>query len=215
MRIFRILQVLMLVTLVCNAHVTSANNTTETNLRLLVLGDSLAAGYGLAANEAFPVVLEHALRRAGHHVTVINAGISGDTTAGGLARLSWALADNPHLVIVELGGNDALRGLPPKETEANLDAILGRLSNAGLRVILTGMRAPRNMGEQYASEFDKIFPRLARKYKTPFYPFFLDGVALNPNLNQPDGIHPNASGVIEIVSRILPVVESVIRSIQE
>ena len=181
--------------------------------RLLVLGDSLTSGYGLAAKYAFPVQLEKVLQQAGHKVTVINAGVSGDTTAGGLARLGWALADDPHLVIVELGGNDALRGLPPEETFANLDAILGQLREAGVPVLLAGMRAPRNLGEHYTTAFDQIYPELARQHAICFYPFFLDGVALVPALNQADGIHPNASGVAVIVERILPVVDSVLRSI--
>lgn len=182
-----------------------ANNTAEPAKRLLVLGDSLTAGYGLVEEEAFPVQLEKALQRSGHKVTVINAGVSGDTSAGGLARLEWALADAPDLVIVELGGNDALRGLPPKETFTNLDAILERLKAAGILVILAGMKAPRNLGDDYTTAFDQIYPQLASKHKVSFYPFFLDGVALDPALNQADGIHPSAAGVRVIVDRMLAV----------
>lgn len=189
-----------------------ANNTADSAIRLLVLGDSLTAGYGLAEEEAFPVQLEKALQQAGHKVIVINAGVSGDTTAGGLARLEWALADAPQLVVVELGGNDALRGLPPAETFANLDAILERLSAAGVQIILAGMQAPRNLGEHYTTAFDQIYPRLAKKYNVTFYPFFLDGVAFEPALNQSDGIHPNALGVGIIVDRMMPVLERVLRS---
>lgn len=215
MRVYKIHLVLFLVVFACSAQATLANDTAESGRRLLVLGDSLAAGYGLAAEESFPAQLEKALLQAGYHLKVINAGVSGDTTAGGLARLSWALADAPHLVIVELGGNDALRGLPPEETAANLDAILQHLTANGTSVLLAGMRAPRNMGKEYTAAFDQVFPTLARKYQVAFYPFFLDGVALVPFLNQPDGIHPNAAGVAVIVSRILPVVESILRAAKE
>lgn len=202
----------LLLALTCSVQPSWANNTAESLKRLLVLGDSLTAGYGLSAEEAFPAQLEKALRRAGHKITVINAGVSGDTSAGGLARLEWALADAPDFVLIELGGNDALRGLPPAETSANLDAILERLSSAGIPVILAGMQAPRNLGEQYTAEFDQLYPRLARKYKVRFYPFFLEGVALDPALNQHDGIHPNAAGVGVIVDRMLPVLEALLNN---
>ncbi|MEJ2197854.1 MAG: arylesterase [Desulfuromonadales bacterium] len=170
-----------------------ANNTAESVLRLLVLGDSLSAGYGL---------------KPGYRVHVINAGVSGDTTAGGLSRLEWALVDKPHIVLVELGGNDALRGLPPAETYANLESIIVKLKNNGVRVVLAGMQAPRNLGKDYTLKFDAIYPRLAGQYDVPLYPFFLDGVALDPALNQPDGIHPNPAGVKVIVKKILPLLES-------
>lgn len=174
--------------------------------RILVLGDSIAAGYGLAADEAFPARLESHLRRAGHEVRVIDAGVSGDTTAGGLARLDWALADRPHVVIVELGGNDGLRGIAPQATRANLDAILARLKARGPRVLLTGMLAPPNLGAEYGRAFDAIYPELAAKYGVALYPFVLDGVAAQPDLNQRDGIHPNARGVAVMVDRIAPYV---------
>lgn len=179
-------------------------------MRLMVFGDSLAAGYGLPQEEAFPMRLEAALRRAGHQVTVINAGVSGDTSAGGLARLDWALHDRPDLVIVELGGNDALRGLDPEQTCANLDAILSRFKTEGVAVLLAGMRAPRNLGHDYYSKFDRIYSALAAKHDVPLYPFFLDGVATDPALNQADGIHPNARGVAVIVERILPSVRALL-----
>ena len=185
-----------------------ANNTTESTLRLLVLGDSLSAGYGLQPADSFPAQLEEALHDAGYDVRVINAGVSGDTTAGGLSRLAWALSDKPHIVLLELGGNDALRGLPPAETYANLDAILARLEDHAISVVLAGMQAPRNLGEDYTTAFDAIYPRLASKYALAFYPFFLEGVALDPALNQADGIHPNAAGVREIVRRILPLLKA-------
>lgn len=201
---------LLLLAVACAERPALANHSAESARRLLVLGDSLAAGYGLAPHEAFPVQLEEALRRQGYELTVINAGVSGDTTAGGLARLEWALADQPDLVIVELGANDALRGLPPQETYANLDAILVRLAAAGVPVLLAGMQAPRNLGEHYTAAFDRIYPELAAKHQVPLYPFFLDGVALDPALNQADGMHPNAAGVARIVAGILPAVTAVL-----
>jgi acyl-CoA thioesterase-1 len=198
----------LLLAFTCCVQYSFANNTAESTKRLLILGDSLTAGYGLAAEEAFPAQLEEALLQSGRNVSVINAGVSGDTSAGGLARLDWALQDDPQMVIVALGGNDALRGLPPEETFANLDAILERLKVAGIHVILIGMKAPRNLGESYTTAFDQLYPRLAQKHNVGVYPFFLDGVALDPALNQNDGIHPNARGIALIVERILPLVES-------
>lgn len=178
----------------------------DRDLRLLVLGDSLTAGYGLAAADAFPARLQMALSSGRHHVRVINAGVSGDTTAGGLSRLDWALAARPHIAIVELGANDALRGLDPKATFANLDRILARLRKEGVEVLLAGMYAPPNWGREYTAEFNAIYPRLAEKHGVMLYPFFLDGVATVRALNQRDGIHPNAEGVSEIVNRITPYV---------
>ena len=175
-------------------------------VRLLVLGDSLAAGYGLPPEQAFPVRLQAKLRRDGLDVTVINGGVSGDTSAGGRARLDWALADKPDAAIVELGGNDALRGIEPAATRANLDAIVGRLKRAGVRVLVAGMLAPPNYGRDYEHDFDAIFPAVAKAHGVAFYPFFLDGVATVPALNQPDGIHPNEKGVAEIIDRIAPSV---------
>jgi acyl-CoA thioesterase-1 len=178
--------------------------------RILVLGDSLSAGYGLPAAEAFPAQLEQALRQSGQTVRVINAGVSGDTTAGGLSRLDWALAERPHLVIVQLGANDALRGLDPEQARANLDAILTRLKQAGVGVLLVGMRAPRNLGPAYYTKFDRIYSDLARKHRVALDPFFLEGVALRPELNQTDGLHPNARGVAVIVRRLLPQVQELL-----
>jgi len=202
------LSLFLLVMAICNVQSLYANNTAESALRLLVLGDSLSAGYGLKPEDSFPSRLEEALDVAGYGVHVINAGVSGDTTAGGLSRLEWALVDKPHIVLVELGGNDALRGLPPAETYANLESIIVKLKKNGVRVILAGMQAPRNLGKDYTLEFDAIYPRLAGQYDVPLYPFFLDGVALDPVLNQPDGIHPNPAGVKVIVKKILPLLES-------
>jgi acyl-CoA thioesterase-1 len=175
-------------------------------IRLMVLGDSLTAGYGLPEKEAFPVKLEAALRQSGISAVVINAGVSGDTTAGGLARIGWALADRPTHVLVELGANDALRGIDPKTTRGNLDAIVAKLQAAGVKVMLAGMYAPPNWGKEYETDFRSIYPDLARKYGVGLYPFFLDGVAARRELNQPDGIHPNEKGVAIIVERILPPV---------
>ncbi len=187
-----------------------ANNTADSTIRLLVFGDSLAAGYGLQSKESFPYQLEVALRKAGYDVSVINAGVSGDTSAGGLSRVEWVLMDAPHIVIVELGANDALRGLSPSMTKENLEGILTKLQQRQVRVILAGMKAPRNLGDDYVNAFDKIYPQLSKRYNIPLVPFFLDGVALNPKLNLVDGIHPNADGVLVIVRNILPLVESVI-----
>lgn len=175
-------------------------------LKLLAFGDSLVHGYGLPDGATFPEQLEAALRERGQEVEVINGGNSGDTTAAGLARLDWALADAPDAVLVELGANDGLRGLDPAETEANLDAILTRLRDEGLPVLLAGMLAPRNLGADYAAAFDALYPRLAEKHDVAFYPFFLEGVAMESTLNQADGIHPNAEGVQAIVESILPYV---------
>ena len=183
-----------------------ANSTAVDRVSVLALGDSLTAGYGLAQEDSFPAQLEKSLVSSGHPVRVINAGVSGDTTAGGLARLEWALADKPHIVIVELGANDALRGLNPAQTYANLDQILARLQRAGCVVVLAGMKAPKNLGPGYSAEFDQIYPDLAKRYDVLFYPFFLEGVATVFDLNQADGIHPNPAGVRLIVKGIQPLI---------
>jgi len=182
-------------------------------VRILAFGDSLTAGYGLPEAEGFPAQLEAALAAAGIEAEVINGGVSGDTTAGGLARLDWALADDPDVVILELGANDGLRGLRPAETRANLDAILTRLGEEGIAVLLAGMLAPPNLGREFGEAFNAMFPALAEEHGVAFYPFFLDGVATDPALNQPDGIHPNAAGVAVIVERILPHLLAVIEDL--
>lgn len=174
---------------------------------ILALGDSLTAGHGLEHEDSFPSRLEAALKAAGRDVRVINAGVSGDTSAGGLSRLAWALADKPAIAIVELGANDGLRGLDPQSTYANLDSIIKQLKAANVRVLLTGMLAPPNLGREYGSEFKNIFSRLAEKHDVALYPFFLEGVAADPDLNQRDGIHPNPAGVAVVVERIQPYVE--------
>ncbi|MEQ9641936.1 MAG: arylesterase [Alphaproteobacteria bacterium] len=174
--------------------------------RIVALGDSLTAGYGLPEHESFTVRLQQKLRDLGHDVAVHNAGVSGDTTAGGLARLDWALGGEVDLVLVELGANDGLRGIDPAETRRNLDALLAKLAERDLPVLLTGMLAPPNLGKEYGDEFNEIYPALAFKHGVALYPFFLDGVAAEPDLNQADGIHPNAAGVDVIVERLAPYV---------
>jgi acyl-CoA thioesterase-1 len=173
---------------------------------ILALGDSLTAGYGLATEKDFPSQLEAALARNGVAARVLNAGVSGDTSAGGLARLDWLLADMPDMVIVELGANDGLRGLDPAVTRRNLDAIVTRIRAAGAVIVLTGMRAPPNLGSEYGASFAALYTDLAEKHGVAYYPFFLEGVAANPALNQEDGIHPTAEGIAVIVENILPVV---------
>lgn len=173
-------------------------------MRLLVLGDSLSAGYGLPTEEGFESRLRAATAAAGHPVSIQDGAVSGDTTAGGLARLAWVLGGDPEAVIVELGGNDALRGIAPSDVEANLGAILGRLAARHIPVLFTGMYAPPNLGPQYGRAFRAVFDHLGKRQGVIYYPFFLAGVAGNPALNQPDGIHPNAAGVRIIVARILP-----------
>jgi len=187
-------------------------------IRLLALGDSLTEGYGLPPGSDFPNVLEHALKAKGFNVTVIKAGVSGDTSAGGRARLDWSLGDEknaPDAAIVELGANDGLRGLPVAEMAKNLDDILARFRARHIPVLLAGMKAPRNYGEIYAKSFDAVFPQLAKKYGVLFYPFFLDGVVLNTNLLQADALHPNPKGVDVIVKNIAPMVVRLIDEAKE
>ncbi|MEK9594447.1 MAG: arylesterase [Rhodospirillaceae bacterium] len=184
-------------------------------IKLMVFGDSLTAGYGLAAKDAFPVQLQRALHDRGHAVTVINAGVSGDTTAGGRARLAWSLSEQPDAIIVELGANDGLRGIDPAETLDNLMAIVATLKQAGVPTLLAGMQAPPNMGRGFGDEFNKIFGIVAGHHGVDLYPFFLDGVAAQQSLNQSDGIHPNATGVGIVVERILPAVERLLASLEK
>ncbi|HXP12835.1 MAG TPA: arylesterase [Stellaceae bacterium] len=180
--------------------------------RLLAFGDSLTAGYGLAPEDAFPVKLQARLQADGFKVTVANGGFSGDTTSGGLARVKWVLADHPQYALIEFGANDALRGLDPQLTRANLIKILDKMKSSGVRVLLIGMRAPANWGPDYEQAFNSIYPDLAKQYGVPLYPFFLEGVAFDRTLNQPDGLHPNADGVDVIVRRIAPAVEKLLRT---
>jgi acyl-CoA thioesterase I len=173
---------------------------------ILDIGDSLTSGYGLPAEQAFPTRLEAWLRRKGIEARVVNAGVSGDTTASGLALLDWELADKPDLVILALGGNDALRGIDPDTVRTNLDKMIQRIETSGAKVLLLGMISPPNWGEEYKRAFDRIFPELAEAHNVSLYPFFLEGVAMKPELNQPDGIHPNEAGVAVLVDRIGPLV---------
>ncbi len=198
-----------LVALVC-AFAGGARAADDRPVKIVVLGDSLSAGLGLPANAAFPARLEQALNTKGIAASVVNAGVSGDTASGGLGRLDWSVPAGTEAVIVELGANDALRGLDPKLTEAALNSILSKLDDRHIAVLLAGMLAPRNLGADYARAFDAIYPALASTHRLVFYPFFLDGVATDPKLNQADGLHPNAAGVDVIVARILPQVEELI-----
>ncbi|MDH3467233.1 MAG: arylesterase [Gammaproteobacteria bacterium] len=184
-----------------------------TAVRILTLGDSLTAGYGLIEADSFPAQLQAALTERGFNVDVLNGGVSGDTTSAGRARLEWALSDQPDVVIVELGANDGLRGIDPELTRDNLAAILEALRAKDVRVLLTGMYAPPNLGSDYSERFNAIYPDLADRYGVMLYPFFLDGVATEPALNQSDGIHPNRDGVAVIVERILPLVMRLIEQL--
>jgi acyl-CoA thioesterase-1 len=191
----------------------SAAQTPQTSgqpVRVLAFGDSLTQGYGVPPGMEFPARLEKALNAKRLDVTVINAGVSGETSAGGLARVDWLLGDGksgPDAVILELGANDGLRGLPVPEMEKNLDTILSKLKARNIPVLFAGMKAPRNFGARYAEDYDAVFPKLAAKYDALFYPFFLEGVALDRALVQPDGLHPNPKGVDVIVKGIEPLAE--------
>lgn len=178
----------------------------EPQTHILAFGDSLTAGYNLPPSQSFAAQLEQRLLDRGLRVRVTNAGLSGDTTGGGRARLGWSLQDKPDLVILELGANDGLRGLDPKTMRDNLDAMILETRQAGADIILAGMRAPVNWGEAYRRDFDRVFPELAEKHGLPLYPFFLDGVIDDPALLLDDGLHPNARGVGRIVDGILPIV---------
>jgi acyl-CoA thioesterase-1 len=173
-------------------------------IRLIAFGDSLSAGYQLPAAAAFPAALEAALRKEGYNVAIVNAGVSGDTSSGGLARLEWTLAEGADGLILELGANDMLRGIDPEVTKAALDAILAALKARNVKVLIAGMRATPSLGKEYAARFDAIFPDLAAKYDAPLYPFFLEGVAGEPKLKLPDGLHPNAAGAERIAQNMLP-----------
>lgn len=176
--------------------------------KIVAFGDSLMAGYQLAPGESFPEKLEEALRAKGHDVVIANAGVSGDTTSGGLARLGWSVPDDTDLVILELGANDMLRGISPDVTRANLDKMIGVLDERGIDILLAGMVAAPNLGPDYAAAFNSIYGELAGKHDLPLYPFFLDGVAAQAGLLLEDGMHPNAEGVDQMVKGILPLVEA-------
>jgi acyl-CoA thioesterase-1 len=184
-------------------------------VKLVVLGDSLSAGLGLPAQDAFPTKLQKALQAKGIAVDMTNAGVSGDTSSGGRERLDWSVPDGTDGVIVELGANDALRGIDPDLTRTALTDIVQRLKTRKIAVMLCGMLAPPNYGAEYAARFNSIYPDLAKKFDVPLYPFFLDGVAADAKLNQADGIHPTAAGVDIIVNNIMPTVEAFLRNISE
>ncbi|WP_368744766.1 arylesterase [Desertibaculum subflavum] len=178
---------------------------------VVALGDSLMAGYGLDPEQALPARLESKLKADGLTIRIQNASVSGDTTAGGLARLDWAMADKPDFALVALGANDMLRGLDPAQMRANLDKILTELKARGIKPILFGMRAQRNLGTDYVNEFEQVYADLARAHGVPFYPFLLEGIAMQPGFNLPDGLHPNARGIDVLADRIAPFLERAIR----
>ena len=186
----------------------------NTPVKMVVLGDSLSAGLGLPASSAFPTRLQKALDDKGIAVEMVNAGVSGDTSSGGRDRLDWSVGEGTEAVIVELGANDALRGVDPAVTRSALSEILGRLKARGIAVLLCGMLAPPNYGHDYADRFNVIYPELAKAFDVPLYPFFLNGVAADAKLNQADGIHPTAEGVDTIVHNILPSVEALLGTIK-
>jgi acyl-CoA thioesterase I len=202
--------------MVCAGFVLPARGqTAQQPVKIVVLGDSLGAGFGLPAQAAFPARLGEALTKKGIVATITNAGVSGDTASGGLERLDWSVPEGTDAVILELGANDMLRGVDPAVTRQALDAILTRLSKRKIAVLLCGMRAAPNMGAAYVRAFDAIYPALASTHGVVFYPFFLAGVAADRTLNQPDGLHPTATGVDSIVARILPKVEELIARVKK
>ena len=192
-----------------------SSNAEASSTTIVALGDSLVAGYGLPEGDSFPAQLESALKAKGHDVTIVNAGVSGDTAAAGLKRLDWALPENAEAVIIELGGNDALQGVPPEQTKASLKKIITEVQARGLPILLAGMEAPRNMGKAYTEEFRAVFADLAKEYDLVFYPFFLQGAALTDGMMQGDGIHANANGVKTIVAGILPKVEELLAKVDK
>jgi len=212
-RLTQMLSAAIMAVMVLAVLPSAAQADTAPPLKLAVLGDSLTAGYGLPLEAAFPSRLEKALQAKGHKVEILNAGVSGDTSTGGRDRLDWSIPDGTDAVIVELGANDALRGLDPAITRAALEDIIKRLQARKIAVMLAGMYAPRNYGSEYAAKFDAIYPDLAKAYGVPLYPFFLDGVAAESKLNQADGMHPTAEGIDQIVQRILPAVEAFLTNV--
>lgn len=187
---------------------------TQRPVRLVAFGDSLTAGYMLPPAQSFPSQLAKALKAKGHAVDVANAGVSGDTTANGLERFDWAIPEGTEAVILELGANDALRGLPPKKARANLEKIIEKLRQRNIEVLIAGMMAPKNMGSDYEREYNPIFKDLATKHGLVYYPFFLDGVAMDPALNLSDGMHPSGKGVARIVERIMPSIEELLSRVE-
>ena len=187
---------------------------TSAPVRIVALGDSLTAGYLLRPSDAFPAQLAVALTKRGHSIEMINAGVSGDTTANGLERFDWSVEDGTEAVILELGANDGLRGIDPAAARKNLDAILAKLKARNIEVLIAGITAPQNWGQDYADAFNVIFKDLSAQYGTLYYPFFLDGIALKPELNLSDGLHPTGKGVAVIVERILPSVEALLERVK-
>ncbi|MCA6118750.1 arylesterase [Bradyrhizobium sp. WSM 1738] len=208
-----IMALMTLVPALAQAQTQSPTNVPAKPVKMVVLGDSLSAGFGLSAQAAFPARLQKALADKGIKVDMINAGVSGDTTSGGRDRLDWSVPDGTEAVIVELGANDALRGIDPAVTRAALTDILTRLKARNIAVLLCGMLAPPNYGSEYAARFNAIYPELSKSFGVPLYPFFLEGVAAEAKLNQADGIHPTPEGVDLIVKNILPTVEAFIGTI--
>jgi len=210
----RVSLVALLVAIPLCAAALPKSEAKEQETVIVALGDSLTAGLGLPQSESFPAKLEATLKAQGRNVTMVNAGVSGDTVSAALDRLDWALPPNTSAVIVELGGNDALKGLPPAQIEASLAKIIERVKAKGLPVLIAGMESPRNMGKDYVDQFHGIYRDLAERYGALLYPFFLDGVALDPGLMQEDGIHPNAKGVDRIVQGILPKVDELLTQVE-
>ena len=210
----RVSLVALLVAILLCAAALPKSEAKEQEMVIVALGDSLTAGLGLPQSESFPEKLEATLKAQGRNVTMVNAGVSGDTVSAALDRLDWALPPNTSAVIVELGGNDALQGLPPAEIETSLAKIIERVKAKGLPVLIAGMESPRNMGKDYVDQFHAIYRDLAERYGALLYPFFLDGVALDPGLMQEDGIHPNAKGVDRIVQGILPKVDELLTQVE-
>ena len=210
----RVSLVALLVAILLCAAAQPKTEAKEQEMVIVALGDSLTAGLGLPQSESFPEKLEATLKAQGRNVTMVNAGVSGDTVSAALDRLDWALPPNTSAVIVELGGNDALQGIPSAEIETSLAKIIERVKAKGLPVLIAGMESPRNMGKDYVDQFHAIYRDLAERYGALLYPFFLDGVALDPGLMQEDGIHPNAKGVDRIVQGILPKVDELLTQVE-
>ncbi len=190
-----------------------AANAQARTLKIIAFGDSIMAGYQLAPEDAFPAQLERALKDKGYDVLLTNASVSGDTSADGLSRLDWSIPDGTDGVILELGANDALRGLSPAETRENLVAIIERLRQRSIPVLLSGMRAPPNMGSDYAARFDPIYPELAKRYNLTFYPLMVEAYVLDPSLKISDGLHPNPQGVAAMTKAFLPIMEKFLTEI--
>jgi len=210
----RVSLVALLVAILLCAAAQPKSEAKEQEMVIVALGDSLTAGLGLPQSESFPAKLEATLKAQGRNVTMVNAGVSGDTVSAALDRLDWALPPNTSAVIVELGGNDALQGIPSAEIETSLAKIIERVKAKGLPVLIAGIESPRNMGKDYVDQFHAIYRDLAERYGALLYPFFLDGVALDPGLMQEDGIHPNAKGVDRIVQGILPKVDELLTQVE-